>query len=72
MPILAERCVICHDGSTANGPWPLSDYESVASWYDHVRDEVLHCTMPPADAGVPISDDERVQILTWIRCGFRQ
>jgi hypothetical protein len=31
---------------------------------------MLACTMPPPDAGVPMSDEERESILIWIRCGF--
>jgi hypothetical protein len=26
--------------------------------------------MPPADGGTSMSDDERLAILNWIRCGF--
>jgi hypothetical protein len=69
-PIFQQRCVICHDGATADSPWPLTEYEHVADWYDMIRSEVVNCTMPPADAGVPMTDDERMKILTWIRCGF--
>lgn len=69
-PILNQRCVeTCHDGQTAAGPWPLTDYPHVADWADAVRDQVLFCTMPPVDAGVPISDAERLAILNWVRCG---
>jgi hypothetical protein len=69
-PIFQQRCVPCHNGATADSPWPLTEYEHVADWYDTIRSEVVNCTMPPLDAGVPMTDDERVKILTWIRCGF--
>jgi uncharacterized membrane protein len=70
-PIIQERCVnTCHAENIPEGPWPLTDYQHVADWADLVRDSVLGCAMPPPDAGVPITDEERLAILTWIRCGF--
>lgn len=68
-PIFRERCVICH-APTWNGPWPLDQYEHVSDWQDTIHDEVLHCLMPPPEAGVPITLEERTQILTWLRCGL--
>ena len=38
-------------------------------WADSIRIELLGCTMPPPDAGIPITTDERNLILSWIRCG---
>lgn len=67
-PTLQRRCVICHSGQT--GLWPLTTYQQVTDWYDAVRDDVAGCSMPPPDAGVPMTDEERLLILTWIRCGF--
>lgn len=68
-PVFAERCVICHAGNW-NGPWPLNSYQHVADWEDTIRSNVLDCTMPPLDAGVPITTEERTLILTWLRCGM--
>lgn len=68
-PIFRERCVICH-APTWNGPWPLDAYQHVADWQDTIRTNLLDCTMPPPEAGVPITRNEREQILTWIRCGL--
>jgi hypothetical protein len=56
----------------AGGPWPLTAYNHVADWQDVIRADMLTCAMPPPDAGVPMGSDERVAILTWIRCGFPQ
>jgi hypothetical protein len=67
-PILKERCVLCHSGA-AGGPWPLTSYGHVADWQNEIRDQVSRCSMPPADAGVPITSDERAKLLMWIRCG---
>jgi hypothetical protein len=69
-PIFKKRCVGCHNGASPDSPWPLTEYEHVADWFDIIRDEMLHCGMPPADSGMTMPDAERVAILTWIRCGF--
>jgi hypothetical protein len=68
-PIFEQRCASssCHSGFVG-GPWPLDDYEHISDWQDVVRAEVVSCSMPPADANVPITDDERLTILNWIRC----
>jgi hypothetical protein len=69
-PIFSSRCVVCHDGATANGPWPLNTYGHVATWRDTIRGALLSCAMPPIDAETPLADSERLLILTWIRCGM--
>ena len=68
-PIFQARCVICHN-PTWSGPWPLDSYRHVTDWQDTIRSNLLDCTMPPPEAGVPMSNEERLAILTWIRCGF--
>lgn len=68
-PILKDHCVICHNGK-AGGPWPLTTYGHVADWQNEIRQEVSRCTMPPPDAGVEISDEDRSEILMWLRCGL--
>jgi len=71
VPIFQNRCIICHSG-TNDGPWPLTTYQHVADWQDIIRDQLLHCTMPPLDAGISITSDERMKILEWIRCALPQ
>lgn len=68
-PIFEQRCVICHAGNPG-GPWSLADYGHVADWQDTIRTNVRDCSMPPADAGVPMTSEERLAILTWVRCGL--
>jgi hypothetical protein len=68
-PIVRERCVPCHYGAVL-GPWPLTTYKHVADWYDIIPAALLDCSMPPPDAGVPMTNQERLAILTWLRCGF--
>ncbi len=67
-PIFQSRCVSCHSGDS--GPWPLTDYGSILAWEDIVRSDLLGCTMPPPDAGISMTRDEQIAILTWIRCAL--
>jgi hypothetical protein len=68
-PIIERRCSSCHTGAKGE-PWPLDDYESVADWWDVIRDELVSCSMPPPDSGVMMSAAERDEVLMWLRCGF--
>lgn len=70
-PLFQQYCVICHD-DVAGGPWPLTAYKDVADWHDTIRADLLFCTMPPADAGVVMTLEDRMAILTWLKCGFPQ
>lgn len=65
-PILAARCIPCHDGSAEQ--WPLTSYTHVVDWRPDIRTRMLDCSMPPPDAGIPITLAERQRILDWIRC----
>ncbi|MET0795020.1 MAG: cytochrome c [Polyangiaceae bacterium] len=69
--IFRSKCVSCHYGA-AGGPWPLTTYEDASDWKDTIRDDLLDCSMPPPDAGVELSDQDRRAILTWVRCGAGQ
>jgi uncharacterized membrane protein len=75
-PIIDARCVHCHyEGATepdGTGRWPLTTYAHVADWFDIIPGQILTCQMPPSDAGIPITNDERNKILTWLHCGFPQ
>lgn len=68
-PIFERRCVACHAGNPG-GPWSLADYGHVSDWQDTIRSNVRDCSMPPSDAGIPMTLEERGAILTWIRCGL--
>ena len=68
-PIFQSRCVVCH-ASDWSGPWPLTDYQHVSDWQIDIRADLLSCSMPPADAGFTLPDEESAKILTWIRCGL--
>ncbi|MET0384860.1 MAG: hypothetical protein ABW321_02820 [Polyangiales bacterium] len=67
-PIIAARCVTCHNGQ--NGEWSLGSYQHVADWFGEIRARMINCTMPPRDSGQTMTVEERLAILRWIRCGF--
>jgi hypothetical protein len=65
--IFDQRCSVCHDGSPM-GPWPLKDYSHISDWQNEIRGALIDCSMPPPDSEWTMSAEERLQILTWIRC----
>jgi hypothetical protein len=78
-PIVQARCVnVCHNGMTPDpndktmNIWALTDYRHLKDWESTVREAVGNCSMPPADAGVPVTVEERKAILEFIRCGLPQ
>lgn len=70
-PILANRCEACHSLAAQVG-WPLDTYGHVVDWADDIRGDLVACTMPPPDAGIPITIQEKTAILQWLRCGHPQ
>jgi hypothetical protein len=69
-PIFQQRCVVCHAGMPG-GPWPLTSYPHVASWFMEIRAVMSTCAMPPRDSGMTMPTAERELILAWLRCGYR-
>ncbi|MFZ5893458.1 MAG: c-type cytochrome [Myxococcota bacterium] len=67
-PIFSTHCASCHTG-IANAPWPFNEYKDAADWQELIRANILDCTMPPKDSGVRLSNEDRLKILTWVRCG---
>ena len=68
-PIIEARCASCHSPLWA-GPWPLNTLSHVRDWTDDIRTNLIACTMPPRDAGIPMTQQERLTLLQWIRCGL--
>jgi hypothetical protein len=68
-PIFESRCGGCHSPA-GDGPWPLTSYQDIVDWQDIVRGDLLKCSMPPVDAGVTLTSDERMELLVWIRCAL--
>ena len=67
-PLLDRSCnSTCH--APGVGPWPLGAYQDVADWASLIQLDLEACTMPPPDAGPPLTDAERQKVLDWIACG---
>src|SRR6266496_4020938 len=68
LPILQTKCNDCHTGADG-GPWPLTDYQLVVDWKISILGDLECNTMPPADAGLALTSDERTTLLAWLVCG---
>jgi len=71
LPILQTKCNDCHTGADG-GPWPLTDYQLVVDWKISILGDLECNTMPPADAGLALTSDERSTLLAWLVCGTPQ
>lgn len=69
VPIMNAKCMSCHSGADANGPWPLTDLQEIVDWKTQFIRDVQTCTMPPLDAGVPLTAEESATLLGWLVCG---
>jgi hypothetical protein len=70
-PIIERSCASiagCHTGK-ANDPWPLNNYEEIVDWAPNFVSDLQGCTMPPADAGVALSTNDRLALWQWLNCG---
>ena len=74
-PIFQAQCVgPCHNGVTPdpNIPgatlWPLIEQQHIEDWQDTIRALMADCSMPPPDAGVPMTIEERRAIIEFTRC----
>jgi hypothetical protein len=75
--ILQARCAsVCHNGTTPdpannNMPiWGLRNWDDMSDWRDTIRLTMNNCSMPPADAGVPLTIEERRKLVEFIACGL--
>ncbi len=66
-PLFDAHCVTCHQGQLG-GPWSLRSHTDITDWAGEVRDDIADCSMPPADAGTVMSNEDRAVILDWLRC----
>jgi len=74
-PIFQSQCVgPCHNGVTPDphSPgstlWPLIEQQHIEDWQDSIRALLVDCSMPPPDAGVPMTIEDRRTIIEFIRC----
>lgn len=70
LPIIQARCGSCHAADA--GQWPLDEYQYVIDWEPSFVGDVVGCTMPPADAGITMTSEERAVLLDWFACGLPQ
>jgi len=68
LPILQKSCIPCHDTSAPDAAWPLTTYDDVEAWSGVIEGDILRCSMPPADGGVPITSAERLALVNWMIC----
>ena len=76
-PIFQRRCQACHrQGQIA--PFPLMSYDDVRGWEAMIREVIELGRMPPWHADAPrgqfandarLTDEEKLQIFTWIEHG---
>jgi hypothetical protein len=73
--ILKRRCVdSCHNMMTPdpkknNEPiWSLATYRHAVDWADTIRETINHCMMPPQEAQIPITIEERTLLVNWVNC----
>jgi hypothetical protein len=77
--IFQSRCVsACHNGVTPDPLrpgetlWPMIDPMHILDWEDSVRAWVGDCSMPPQDAGIPMTIEERRAVIQFTRCESRR
>jgi hypothetical protein len=69
-PIVVTYCNGCHGaGGVAQALYDYTSYQGIARSRSSIATFVGHCLMPPADAAVFPSDEQRQVILQWIACG---
>jgi hypothetical protein len=68
--LIERRCAICHAPGGQSSDKPMTSYAEVHRLASTMLTQVYRCFMPP-DGGMamPLSSDERVEILTWLYCG---
>ncbi len=74
-PIIAQRCVICHEsGGLEVAPFDLGTYSDVFTDRSAVLDQVYACAMPRVDSAgaLPLTESERTTLLGWLVCGAPQ
>jgi hypothetical protein len=67
--IIQTHCAVCHSPTGSNPTRELVTYQQISAQQGPMLTQSYACRMPPADAGVPLSLDERVALLGWLVCG---
>ncbi len=68
-PFIARTCFPCHTtGGTAVAKHDFLTYAQVYKQRSAVLNQFYACSMPPADAGVVVSAQDRATLLAWLVC----
>ncbi len=77
VPILAEKCLRCHQADRAEGEFQIDDPAALAGyvvagkldesplWTEHLAEDALN-PMPPEDENTPLSESELATVKAWI------
>jgi hypothetical protein len=69
-PIIVTYCNACHgEGGIEQALYDYTSYQGIFRARSSMASFVSDCRMPPADAGLFPSDEERQTVLQWISCG---
>ena len=69
-PIIVKYCNACHgEGGIEQALYDYTSYAGVFRARSSIATFVSDCRMPPADAGLFPSDEQRQTLLQWIACG---
>ena len=68
-PIFKQRCYICHNANSGRGDW--TDYKQVFKKKDVIKLRLETKNMPPGNA-TRMTEEERSEILTWIKEGAKE
>lgn len=67
-PILQTTCILsCHSPDGSAG-FPENTYAEVSGQAGNMLEFVAECLMPPENGPV-MSDQERIALTAWLRCG---
>jgi hypothetical protein len=71
--LIERRCAICHAPGGMSSDKPMTSYAEVHRLAGTMLTQVYRCAMPPdASPAVPLTIDEREELLTWLYCGAPQ
>ena len=83
VPLLADKCLRCHQESRAEGDFRIDDAEQLAGyvvggsleesllWTEHLAEDASN-PMPPEDENDSLTAEQRAVIRTWIEAGGQQ
>jgi len=74
LPIFKNVCANCHAPGETEASMPLTTYQQIygpgGNEAREINNQVFEsCLMPPSNAPVLLSDDQRQTLLVWLACG---